>query len=266
MDKKNLMWGNQGNHSVMRRCGIYLINLDRSTDRLLSVERYFKAVGLTFERIVAIDASTENLSGFSIDKEIFERTHGRANIRPGEIGCYFSHLKALRSFINSGKEFGLILEDDIKPEPNLLPVLDTLFCWPEDWDIVSLFHFHRGAPIVVRKGSECSLAVHLAHISSSAAYLVNKKAAMSLLTHLETMRTCVDHSLYNPPEHKLKLRSCLPMPITLAIEVSQSTINTDSGKKPLIIFRLPTLFNRSYVAIRIFFFGLGQVFQAWTKH
>ena len=265
MDKKFLTRCNQDNNEVMERCGIYLINLDRSTDRLLSAERHFNAIDLEFERVVAIDASKENLSSYSIDREVFQRTHGRANIRAGEIGCYFSHLKALEVFINSGKEFGLILEDDVKPESNLLPVLDTLLCWSEDWDIVSLFHFHRGAPIVVRKGSECSLAVHLAHISSSAAYLVNKKAAMSLLTHLATMRACVDHSLYNPSEHRLKLRSCLPMPITLAIEVSQSTINTDSGKKPLIFFRLPTLFNRSYVAIRIFFSGLEQVFQAWMR-
>jgi glycosyl transferase family 25 len=250
---------------LLSRCGIYLINLDRSSDRLLSADKHFSAAGLPFERIVAIDAHKEDLSGYPIDRKVFQRTHGRATIRPGEIGCYFSHLKALRTFLESGREFGVILEDDTLPDPNLLEVIERLFDWSDEWDIVSLFHFHWGMPVIVRRDQRYALAVHLAHISSSAAYLVNRKAASSLLLHLKTMRACVDHSLYGQWKHGLRLRSALPMPISLAPEVSQSTINADAGGKPSVLHRLPTLLNRSYVAIRIFFSGLGQVFQAWMK-
>ena len=251
--------------TLLNRCGVYLINLDRSTDRLLSAERHFNAVGLPFERIVAIDAHNEDLSDYPIDRQEFQLTHGRATIRPGEIGCYFSHIKALRAFLASNREFGVILEDDTLPEPNLLDVIEILFEWSEDWDIVSLFHFHWGMPIIVRREQQYALSVHLTHISSSAAYLVNRRAASSLLLHLETMRACVDHSLYSQWKHGLRLRSAIPMPISLAPEVSQSTINADAGGKPSVLHRLPTLLNRSYVAIRIFFSGLWQVFKAWMK-
>ena len=250
---------------LLNRCGIYLINLDRSTDRLLSAERHFNAVGLPFERIVAIDAHKEDMSGYPIDRKVFQRTHGRSIIRPGEIGCYFSHINVLRAFIASEREFGIVLEDDTLPGANLLEVVETLFNWSDEWDIVSLFHFHWGLPIIVKRNERCALAVHLTHISSSAAYLVNRKAANSLLLHLETMRACVDHSLYAQWQHGLRLRSALPMPISLAPEVSQSTINADAGGKPSALQRLPTLFNRSYVAIRIFASGLGQVLKVWMK-
>jgi glycosyl transferase family 25 len=250
---------------LLSRCGIYLINLDRSTDRLLSAERHFNAVGLPFERIVAIDAHKEDLSRFPIDRKAFQRTHGRVTVRPGEIGCYFSHLKALRTFLASGREFGIILEDDVLPQRQLPAVLEELLAFSGEWDIVTLFHFHRGGPIVVRRATEFSMNVHVAHISSAAAYLLSRQSAEKLVSHLEIMQACIDHSLYESWKHRLRLRSLTPMPIQLAAQAHQSTINTEAGEKPPIFFRLPTLLNRSYVAIRIFFSGLGQVFRAWMK-
>ena len=251
--------------TLLNRCGIYLINLDRSTDRLLSAERHFNAVGLPFERIVAIDAHKEDLSGFPVDRKAFQRTHGRSTIRPGEIGCYFSHLIALRTFLASERAFGIILEDDVLPQEQLSAVLDELLAYSSDWDIVTLFHFHRGGPIVVRRAKEFSMNVHIAHISSAAAYLLNRQSAQKLVSHLEVMRACIDHSLYESWNHGLRLRSVTPMPIQLAAQAHQSTINTESGEKPPIFCRLPTLMNRSNVAIRLFFSGLAQAFRAWLK-
>jgi glycosyl transferase family 25 len=178
------------------RCCVYLINLDRSTDRLHAVKKAFSEIKLPFQRVVAIDAAHEDLSRYPIDYKRFQRRHGRTSTRRGEIGCYFSHLKALATFINSEYEFGLILEDDAMPEPQLLNAIDTLISWFDDWDIVPLFHVHRGAPATIRQGEGISLNVHLASISSAAAYLINRRAAEKLLHHLSEMQACIDHSLY----------------------------------------------------------------------
>ena len=257
--------GDIDKNALLSRCGIYLINLDRSTDRLQSAEQHFNAVGLPFERIVAIDARKEDMSIYPIDRKVFQRTHGRTTIRPGEIGCYFSHLKALRAFLASGREFGVVCEDDVLPQEQLSAVLVELLDCSSEWDIVSLFHFHRGGPLVLRRAKEFSMNVHIAHISSAAAYIVSRQAAETLVSHLDVMRACIDHSLYESWKHGLRLRSVTPMPVNLAAQAHQSTINIESGEKPLIFFRLPTVLNRSYVAIRVFFSGLGQVFQTWMK-
>jgi glycosyl transferase, family 25 len=253
------------NNALLQLCGIYLINLDRSVERLSSAERRFNAVGLPIQRIDAIDAYKEDVSVYPIDREAFQRTHGRKSIRPGEIGCYFSHLKAIRAFLASDKEFAIILEDDVLPQIELPAVLKELLALADEWDIVSLFHFHRGGPVVVRQAKEFSLAVHVAHISSAAAYLVSKNAAKKLIQHLEVMRACLDHSLYESWKHGLQLRSVTPMPIHLAPQANQSTINIASGDKPFFLLRLPTLLNRSYVAVRVLFYGLVQIFRSLMK-
>ena len=241
------------------RCCIYLINLDRSTVRLNAVKKAFSEIKLPFQRVVAIDAAHEDLSRYPIDHKRFKRRHGRTSIRSGEIGCYFSHLKALTTFINSKYEFGLILEDDAMPEPQLLNAIDTLISWSDDWDIVPLFHVHRGAPAKIKQREGISLNVHLANISSAAAYLINRRAAEKLLHHLSVMQACIDHSLYETWRHGLKLRGVLPMPVKLMHHASQSTINAEFVNKPIWIFRLPTFVLRSYIAIRFFLFGLWQL-------
>ncbi len=241
---------------IAERCEVLLINLDRSPDRLAAAQRHFNAVGLPFIRVAGVDASREDLSGCPIDRRSFERIHGRVRIRPGEIGCYQSHLKALRAFVSSGKEFGLILEDDAQPEPHLLQSLATLFAWADDWDIVPLFHFHRGGPVALRRGAGLALNVHMGHISSAAAYLVNRHAAQVLLGHLGVMKACVDHSLFETWRHGLRLRSASPMPVRLAAQAHVSTINVASVDKPPFWRRLPTLLARAHVAVRIFLTAL----------
>jgi glycosyl transferase family 25 len=247
------------------RCCIYLINLDRSTDRLRAVKSAFEEIKIPLERVSAIDAGHQDLSCYPIDHIRFRRRHGRTGIRSGEIGCYFSHLKAITAFIDSEYEFGVILEDDTIPEPQLLKSLDTLISWSDDWDIVPLFHLHRGAPTTIRQGDWISLNVHLANISSAAAYLINRRAADKLLQHLSVMRACIDHSIYETWRHGLKLRGVLPMPMKLMHHARQSTINNESANKPIWIFRLPTFVLRSYIAIRVFFSGIGQLYLHYLR-
>lgn len=238
-------------NTLLNRCGIYLINLDRSNDRLLSAEQHFNAVGLPFERIVAIDAHNEDMSGYPIERSVFQRTHGRTTIRPGEIGCYFSHLRALRTFLASGREFGIVLEDDTVPEPWLPATLTTLFDWSEDWDIVPLFHFHRGGPVPLRRGNGMSLTVFFGPVSSAAAYLVNRRAASVLIEELSTMQACVDHALFTTWKNGLRFRGVTPMAIQLAAQARISTINNVDLKKPFVLLRLQTFVARIHVALRI---------------
>jgi glycosyl transferase family 25 len=243
----------------LNQFGLFLINLDRSPDRLAATKDLFNKINLNLHRVAAIDGSIEDLSAYPIDLKQFKLRHGRQSVRVGEVGCYFSHLKAIKEFIESQCEFGIILEDDTQPDVALPKVLKTLSEWKDQWDIIPLFHFHKGTPVGIHKNNEISLTIHLSHISSAAAYVINRVAAAALIKHLEVMRACIDHSLFETWRHRLKLRGVLPMPISLTKQAYQSTINTTSGGKPRLISRLPTLAHRSYVAIRIFLSGMRQV-------
>lgn len=232
-------------------CAVLLINLDRSPDRLAAATHSFTNVGVAPQRLPGIDARLADLSVFPVDRRSFARTHGRSLIHPGEIGCYQSHLKALKVFLESGKPFGLILEDDTVAEPWLPDTLSTLFEWSDDWDIVPLFHFHRGGPVTLRRGNGISLTVFFGPVSSAAAYLVNRRAAEVLFEDLAVMRACVDHALFTTWRNGLRLRGVTPMAIRLAAEARVSTINNVAYKKPFVLFRLNTFAARLHVALRI---------------
>ena len=88
----------------------YVINLDRSTERLELISSQLSNQKINLKRIPAIDGIELN-----IDKEADDATckyeMGRS-IQPGEVGCFLSHIKALEAFISSKSDFAVILEDD----------------------------------------------------------------------------------------------------------------------------------------------------------
>lgn len=92
----------------------YVINLNVSKDRwskFISSPVYSNRL---FTRIEAIDgrlACEENYIEFDVHK--FQKYNGR-HPKPGEYGCYLSHVKALRNFQDSSHSTAIILEDDIE--------------------------------------------------------------------------------------------------------------------------------------------------------
>jgi GR25 family glycosyltransferase involved in LPS biosynthesis len=86
--------GNLGRSEIFTQ----VINLARRPDRLAQVSSELNRAGLDFETQVAIDGQLERY-----DSPFFSR---------GEIGCWKSHVRSLRTLVERGFEFSLILEDD----------------------------------------------------------------------------------------------------------------------------------------------------------
>ncbi len=247
------------------RCGVFLINLDRSPDRLMTASRHFADAGIPFQRISGFDASKEDVSSIPIDQVAFTKIHGKKIIRKGEIGCYQSHLKVLHSFLDTDKDFAIILEDDALPLPHTIASIKQLISWESDWDIVPLFHFHSGGPITLKHGDNLKLTVHLAHISSSAAYMINRSAAQVLIKHMAVQRACVDHALFENWAHGLRLRGIVPMAMQLSAQANISTINAENSGKLALWRRMPTFLARMHVAVRLFFFALKELASEFSK-
>lgn len=121
---------------------IFLINLDDSVQRLRLATEQLDHAGLNFRRVPAVDGRTcpvESLPGYDPDAAL--NCLGRT-MRGGEIGCYLSHLLCIERFLDSGADFGAVLEDDILPgqgfTTGLGGVLDWLACRPGVWNVVHL--------------------------------------------------------------------------------------------------------------------------------
>lgn len=102
----------------------FIINLDRSPDRLAECRDKFSSMGISLERIPAVDGQVNDLSSF-YDDELCRKEMGRS-IQPGEVGCFLSHINAIQKFWESDAEYAVILEDDASPSSDFLQTLEQL--------------------------------------------------------------------------------------------------------------------------------------------
>ncbi len=91
---------------------IYIINLDRSTQRLVRSMEQLECCQLEFKRISAVSSEDiiEETAVLCDHKLAIKRFQRR--LTPGEIACSLSHRLALTEFVSSGHDYCLILEDD----------------------------------------------------------------------------------------------------------------------------------------------------------
>ena len=103
----------------------YLINLEGSAERLAAATAQLQAHRIAFERIAAVD-------GRKLPPEQLQNAYqqGKAiaymgrDLSPGEVGCYLSHIQAVRAFVASAADVGVVLEDDFRLHGNYLPMVE----------------------------------------------------------------------------------------------------------------------------------------------
>lgn len=89
---------------------VYLINLDRSPERLAWFMGQVEGKGLDVVRVPAVDAR-------QLPNEEFERllklTSGHNSMSPAEMGCLLSHRKVWQLVADGEDQWGFVAEDDI---------------------------------------------------------------------------------------------------------------------------------------------------------
>lgn len=87
---------------------VYVINMNKSTDRLLHMQNEIKKLKKSFIRISAIDGS--ELSYYKKYKHC--SFFGKHFLTPSIIGCFLSHKKTWKTMLKNKDSYALILEDD----------------------------------------------------------------------------------------------------------------------------------------------------------
>lgn len=169
---------------------VYLINLDRSPERLAHMQALLDGLGIAFERIPAVDGRTltaDDLAGAG------------PSMSRGEIGCFLSHLQAW-SLIAAGREpFSAVVEDDIHIAPALGAFIRDADWIPPDADIVKLETMLRPiamdrSAIQVASGHELR-RLRSTH-SGTAGYIISAKTARSLSARCTVPDRPVDALLF----------------------------------------------------------------------
>ena len=211
----------------------WVINLEQDKARLASIAGRLHSIGLAWTRVPAVagKALSAKEQAEALDSVSFKRLHGMSPSL-GELGCYLSHIAAMKTFLASPYEFAMILEDDAGPHPELLSVLSALLQRADLWDIVKLSGVHRGTPVKVhRLGHEHQLAVMLSGAMGSSAYLISRHAAESYLAKLMPMQLPYDHAFERAWYFKLRIRRVVPWVVEHDTGAETTIVSTGSARK-----------------------------------
>jgi len=134
---------------------IFVISLARCSDRREHMARMMTSIGLDYTLVEAADGNdVEEMSAYSADPMAFFQIHNsRRRPTPGEFGCYVSHLMAMEKVLSSGRDWGCIMEDDLKitrPAEEIDRITRRQLTDVPDFDI-----FYPGKPVM--RGTEALL-------------------------------------------------------------------------------------------------------------
>lgn len=156
---------------------VYIINLDRSQDRLKKIKQLCNKANVNFTRFSAID-------GKKIKKNIK---------RKGEYACKLSHIEIWKNFKKNNQQNCIIFEDDVIIPADFWYKLDTkMKSVPNDWDLIYLGGSHIYGdqinsnvlkPHVFTKKPERVYNVGLF------AYIINKNSVNKLLKYTNGKNT-----------------------------------------------------------------------------
>jgi len=216
----------------------YIINLDKSIERWNYTSEKFRSLGLNVLRVPAIEGKdlTFPHPDFAAWRYFF--WYGRKMI-PNKVACFFSHIKALRNFLDSEKEHAMICEDDVIPCPELMEIVETAMRYSDHWDLLRLNGIKptRGwdfaeLPYGYRLGCDLKTA------SGNGGKIVNRRAAEKIIKQCLPMRLPHDVTLFYDLPIGIREVSIRPFPIQLNDVMSKAS---SIGDQPPHLFFHPLL-------------------------
>ncbi|WP_269930566.1 glycosyltransferase family 25 protein [Aminobacter sp. HY435] len=177
----------------------FVINLDRSPQRLERMSALFDSLGLEFTRIAAVDGRQLPPAA----RPVSERGGGY-RLADGEIGCFLSHIKCWQAIAEAPTEYSVVFEDDVHFGEDAGSILADPSWIPDDADIVKL------ETIMVRtfvdrceSGTVSGRSVRRlrqAHLGTGA-YVISRRAARKLLELSTEITEPVDVFMFDPASH-----------------------------------------------------------------
>lgn len=187
--------------------GAYVINLDRSRERLAFVLPRIEELGVPIERISAVDGRLLSEADIRrvVDLEAYN-VYIRHFPDSGTIGCSLSHFRAWEAFLRSSYAYALIFEDDVSfASGKLCSVVNDLTKIPQSWDLVRFDFACNDAPFVLCSlNKDYRLTTYFGTVFCAGAYLINRRAATALCARALPVRMSVDYIFSRGWEFDLK--------------------------------------------------------------
>lgn len=175
--------------------GIWLINLDRDTDRRAAMEAQLNKLSIPFNRFPAIYGKDHaHALAKRVDASAYARNMG-SPILPGKMGCYASHVTVWEAFIASDYKVALILEDDVVFHDDFLETLDLALENATLWDSLRFNCIRAKLPVSQAIRGNYTFNAYVGPFTGNATYLLHKATAQKILPNLWPQTRAFDHEL-----------------------------------------------------------------------
>lgn len=205
---------------------IVVINLATEGARWKAAKSEFAAVGLHAVRQPALvgEALSEQRTAQLYSKPLNRRQYHRG-LRPGEIGCYASHLAVWQDFLLSRERCIAIFEDDVEISSALPRVLDAVARLPQGCDLIKLI----GRPVETPISRSALLSDHwlieYRRVPSlTGAYVLTRRGAEKLVAARHCFGRPVDVDMRYWWECDLRVMGVQPYPAGPAFASRYTTI------------------------------------------
>lgn len=197
----------------------YVINLAYATERWAIMEGQLNQLTIDYTRIEAVYGDTLKLPHPDYNSLKYNILHGKTTNKR-ELGCYFSHIKALRAFMESGAKYALVLEDDIQLPNGLLNLIEQAIHYCDHWNLLRLTSFKPGEQLAFAKlDDQYALSYNLKVLKNTGAYVIDRHAAQCILDRMLPMCLPYDVALDRNWRYGFKTACISPLPITLNMDL-----------------------------------------------
>jgi glycosyl transferase family 25 len=234
------------------RLPIVFINLASDIQRRSKLEAEFVRMGLMARRLDAVRWAelSDNEQSDHYSASLNDR-HFHTPLVAGEKGCYASHLVAWRELMDSSHTAMVVLEDDVRFDPQLPAVLAAIEAMDVPWDMIKLI---GRAHEKIRSRRHLSDGVDLIEYarvpSMTAGYVVSRRGAEKLLATRKPFGRPIDVDLRFWWENDLVILGVTPSVLALeetsfvsSIGQKGQTVNWLSRWKKFVIKARLTLGN-----------------------
>jgi glycosyl transferase family 25 len=211
----------------------FVINLDKSCQRLSRISARLDELDMPFERVAAVYGA--NLSEEQLKAVYSESLNAKSYRRPlshAEVGCYMSHIKAWQTIVDRQLACALVIEDDLIIDAELKSFIENLNQTTKDWDIVKFYCRKKDPKIVSRTaiGSRHDLCRFKKIPTGHLAQLITLEGAKKLLSARQPFGRPADDDIQHWWEADLNVLGVFPS-VVHVIPNAESDIELQGVRK-----------------------------------
>lgn len=217
----------------------FLINLDRSKQRLADAKTQLDALNIPFERVSAADGSNLTESERACFDQARAQKRYHYNLTWGEVGCYLSHIRCWQRIVDEKLDYAIILEDDLHLSDDFVKIPSVLEQLESNWSFIKLgnpFKSRQETPLEKQDGF--SLVNYDKAPSGTCAQVVSYEAAKRLLAARSSFFRPVDVDLQWQWEVPIKVLGLTPYVaghnLSFLSEIQQIEQRKDKQKRRLV--------------------------------